>query len=298
MSTTRLVSTVSVIIPCRNEREHLRPTIDSILNAGLDPRFEVIVVDDGSQDGSSAFLAERQYSRIRLIQHAGLGAALARNTGAQYASGDLLVFCDAHIRVGPGWLEYLLRAFSGTPLDAACTAIASLERPADVGYGGTWDERLAFKWLPNPGTNGPALVPIAPSGCLAVRRPVFDGAGGFERGFRVWGYEDQEFSLRLWLLGHQVYVLPGIKVLHYFRPRHPYPVSFTHVDFNLLWMAFVHFNQNRFARTVQLIQGRSPVSSLLTEIGASPEALARRNFCLSRRRYDDDWFMRRFGIPF
>lgn len=290
--------TASIVIPCRNELGHLQATLDSILGSGLDARHELIVIDDGSVDGTSSFLPSPAYSRVTLLRQPNEGAAQARNRGAELSHGDVLVFCDAHVRVPPGWLDALLSVFGYSGVDAVCTSIASQERPQDVGFGGTWDDRLSFKWLGRSPVPGLTQVPFAPSGCVAVRRSVFFDVGGFQRYFRVWGFEDQEFSLRLWLFGYQVYAHPDIKVLHYFRPRHPYAVTFAHVDFNMLWMAFVHFNPARFSRTAALITSHPGFSDLVSEIIYSSVAQGQRAEYMRRRRFDDDWFMQRFHIPF
>lgn len=291
--------TASIIIPCRNERGHLQATIDSILGAGLAARHELIVVDDGSVDDSCAFLTVPAYAgRVKLLRQANQGAAGARNCGARIARGEILVFCDAHVRVPPGWLEALLSAFDHPSVDAVCPAIASQERPQDAGYGGTWDGRLAFQWLARPPVPGLAQVPFAPGGFMSVRHRAFLDVGGFQQYFRVWGYEDQEFSLRLWLFGYQVYVHPDIKILHYFRPRHPYTVSFAHVDFNMLWMAFTHFTPARFSRAAALISGHPGFTGLISEVIHSAVAQGQRAEYHRRRRLTDDWFMQRFRIPF
>lgn len=294
----RFPETASIIIPCRNEGNLLQQTIDSIFSAGLDPRFQVIVVDDGSTDQSSAFLAGGRYSGVNLQKAQGLGVARARNAGAALSSGDLLIFCDAHTTVSPGWLERLLAIFTNPQIDAACTAIGSVARPQDVGYGGTWDAQLNFRWLPQPGGGAATPVPFAPGGCIVVRRHVFEDSGGFQHQFRVWGYEDQEFSLRLWLFGYSVFVCPAVTVLHHFRQRHPYHVSFDFVDYNLLWMAFVHFNQERISKTAGIVATRHADTRLLAEIMQNPAAHQQRALYHARRKRDDDWFMRQFGIPF
>lgn len=104
--------------------------------------------------------------------------------------------------------------------------------------------------------------------------------------------------MRLWLFGYEVFVHPGVQVLHYFRPRHPYAVSFKHVDYNMLWMAFTHFNQERFAKTAALASARAGYLEILAEVTMAETAWEQRRDYLLNRAYDDNWFMQRFGIPF
>lgn len=80
------------------------------------------------------------------------------------------------------------------------------------------------------------------------QRCLFD-IGGFERGFRVWGREDEEISLKLWLFGYQCCVLPDIKVYHVFRSEtQPFPLTWDDINYNLLRMAYSHFNEERIEK--------------------------------------------------
>src|SRR5438270_863334 len=74
---------------------------------------------------------------------------------------------------------------------------------------------------------------VLPGGCIAISKKVFTDIGGFDREFRVWGYEDVEFSIRMWLFGYSCFVQPKVKILHLFRTSHPYTVSWEDFYFNL-----------------------------------------------------------------
>lgn len=85
--------TVSVVVPCFNCENELDLTIDSLL-AQTFPPIEIIVVDDGSTDGSSVAAAKWGYP-VKLVKQANAGAAVARYTGVCAAEGDIIVFNDA-----------------------------------------------------------------------------------------------------------------------------------------------------------------------------------------------------------
>jgi len=85
--------TISVVIPTCNQALYLREAIDSALAQTLPP-FEVIVVDDGSTDGTPAILSEYG-GRIRTIRQANAGVAAARNTGMAAATGAYIAFLDS-----------------------------------------------------------------------------------------------------------------------------------------------------------------------------------------------------------
>jgi len=273
-------------------------TVDSILAARPGFFTEIIVIDDGSADGCCSFLKEGGvYAGINLISSPGLGAAQARNLGASAARGEYLVFCDAHITVPAGWPENLLDAFNSPLVDAVSPAIGSLENPAAVGYGQTWNSRLETVWLPPPPGMSTSPVPLLPGGCLAIRADTFRRAGGFDGGFVVWGHEDAELSLKLRLFGYNLHVKPGVKILHLFREKHPYPVAMNHVYYNLLRMAFSHFKRERIKKVLELIKPGGGMKTIMKKV-IDGGALRQRENYFRRRVHDDDWFFDSFKIAF
>lgn len=273
-------------------------TVDSLLVALPSRGIEIIVVDDMSRDGCCSFLmTESKYAEVQCISSPGLGAALARNYGAVNAKGEYLVFCDAHITVEKGWLDILLNTFNRPGVDAVSPAIGSITNPAATGCGQSWNDRLETVWLPYPAQMETIKAPLLPGGCLAVRNNVFQQVGGFDRGFIVWGYEDVELSLKLWLFGYGLYVNPRAKVLHLFRQKHPYRVTFEHVHYNLLRMAYSHFNNKRVDKVIAMIKSHGKSEKIIRNVLKSG-VLDQRQDYFRRRRRDDDWFMSEFQIPF
>lgn len=291
----------SIIIPCKNEGEHIRRTLDSMLAAKTACQYEIIVADDASTDDCCAFLADPDapfHPAVRLLSLPGVGAANARNEGAELATGRVLVFCDAHIFVPDDWLDQLLAALDKPDVSAVAPAIAPDRWPDLVGYGMRWDNKLQVHWQ-GPPARPLGEVPILPGGCLAIPADIFRQVGGFERGFHVWGREDEEFSLRLWLFGHRLWIARDLKILHVFREAHPYTVSMTHVHYNSLRMALSHFNAHRVGKVVDLIRA-VPSPDLEQQLGqlALSDIWEQRSRYHRTRQNDDNWYMRRFLIPF
>lgn len=115
---------VSVVIPCRDAERYLAQTIGSALDQ-THPAHEIIVIDDGSRDGSMpiarAFEAHVP-ARVRVAVTQGAHASRARNIGALLATGDALMFLDADDVLGPTTLEALVASLSEHPRAiAACT---------------------------------------------------------------------------------------------------------------------------------------------------------------------------------
>lgn len=292
---TESLPLVSIIIPVKNEGNNVRTTLTSLLQNKTKYPYEIIVVDDASTDNCCQFLKNQgDLFKTRLITTPGIGAAPARNLGAEHAKGKYLIFCDAHLTFEPYWIDRLLELIASGTADAVSPAIGSIQEPHKVGYGQTLDQKLAIAWHPHPGR--PTPVAILPGGCLVIPQAVFQDIGGFDRGFRVWGYEDIELSIKLWLFGYRCYVHPNVKILHLFRNSHPYTVTNDHVYYNMLRMAYSHFKDSRIATCKKLILHAN--ANLLEQEVITFGATAQRTRYFARRKHDDDWFIQRFGIPF
>ena len=108
---------VSVIIPCWNAAAYVREAIDSALAQTFAP-LEVVVVDDGSTDGSRDII--RSFGeRVRCVESAHAGGGAARNRGAAAARGDYWLFLDADDVLLPGAAAALVSAVQGAGADAA-----------------------------------------------------------------------------------------------------------------------------------------------------------------------------------
>ena len=114
---TRKLCFVSVIIPVYNASAYLSDALDSVLQEHHD-QLEIIVVDDGSTDGS-AEIATTSGPFVRYCYQANRGPAAARNQGLQVARGDVVGFIDADDRWCPGRLAAMLAALDAGPAGAA-----------------------------------------------------------------------------------------------------------------------------------------------------------------------------------
>lgn len=112
---------VSIIMPCYNYAEYVGDAIGSIL-AQTYGHFEVIIVDDGSTDGTPAILAEVTDPRFRVVRQENAGAAAARNTGRGLARGQFITFLDADDLWRPTFLERQMAVFEAEPDVEYCFA--------------------------------------------------------------------------------------------------------------------------------------------------------------------------------
>lgn len=107
---------ISIIVPIYNGEKSLHISIESILSQTL-PDWELLLVDDGSTDGSGVICDEWAVrdSRIRVIHKPNGGVSSARNAGMAVATGTYITFCDSDDYLEPDYLELLLRAAQENP---------------------------------------------------------------------------------------------------------------------------------------------------------------------------------------
>ncbi|NRD76724.1 glycosyltransferase [Bacillus sp. BRMEA1] len=285
---------VSLVIPAKNEGRNVKNTIKSALKVKTSFPFEIIVVDDGSTDKCCDFISSLGINQIKRIQTNGVGAAQARNIGANAAKGTYLIFCDAHLFFEDDWIEGLLEPIQQGIADAVTPGIANVDSPQYPGLGQTLNASLETQWHLNKSELFPTA--ILPGGCLAISKEVFADIGGFDRYFKVWGYEDIELSIKMWLFGYTCFVQPAVKILHVFRSVHPYNINWDDFYFNMLRMAYSHFSEDRINKCKAAITNSNP-EAIESEV-LNTNVLAQREQYFQRRKYDDDWFMKKFEIPF
>lgn len=288
------MTSLSLVIISLNEGESLRRTIDNQL-ARLPSGGEIVVVDDGSTDGSADFLGGG-YEGVKLFRPAArLGVARARNFGAERAQGDVLVFSDAHVAVPADWSGPLLDVLARPETGAVAPAVSMMQAAGrgSTGYGQRWrDASLEMEWLGLQG-NAPYAVPLLCGCFLALRRDVFTEIGGFDSGMVLWGAEDCELSIRLWTLGYECWVAPRVEVEHAFRPHFPYEVKWEPVLHNRLRLASAHFGADRLHRVVKRLKqyhefGAASARLFANDLGAHVSKMR------ETRRFDDEWFFRKF----
>src|SRR5258708_4117284 len=237
---------ISVVVVSHNEGYYLPRTVHSLL-PGLPPDGEIIVVDDHSTDCSADSLV-RGYRRVTVIRpKKRLGTVKARNFGARYARGEVIVFSDAHIEVDNAWVQPFLDTLA-LPRVGAVGPVISLMRQRSVKLYGLHfvDAALNCEWgqLQSP---NPYPVPLLGAGFMAMRRDVFTAMGGFDEGMIMYGMEDPDLDMRLWTFGYECLLVPQVEVAHVFRNYHPFQDWETFVH-NVLRFAVVHFGVERMRR--------------------------------------------------
>src|SRR5262245_61303428 len=156
---------VSVVIPCYNGKRYLAETIRSVLHQNYEP-LEIIVVDDGSNDGSGEAVAAFG-AAVRYERQPHRGAAAARNRGVDLATGQALAFLDADDLWVDQALPRMVRALDHHP--TVGMVVGRVEQFVSPELGAA-DHALAT-------STGPVVARLF--GSLLVRRTEFDRVGGF-----------------------------------------------------------------------------------------------------------------------
>lgn len=201
---------VSVVIPNRNGAATLGRCLSAAL-ASNHPRFEVVVVDDGSDDGSVEIARRFPCKLVRLSRHGGVSRA--RNAGAEASAGELLVFIDSDCLLAPD-------------------ALAA----ADAGYGDRKDLVLGGTYTPAPYDDDffsvfqsvfihhfetkRARPDYVAAHAMAIDAELFRRSGGFVEGSFIGvaaSVEDVELSHRLRRAGCELAMSPDLQVQHVFR---------------------------------------------------------------------------------
>ena len=199
---------VSVVVPTRGRVGYLQVTLHSLESQDPAAPYELLVVDDGSTDGTRELLGRRGAPSLRLDPSRGLNAA--RNAGVKATRGKLVAFVDDDVEVPSGWLHALMEGAERNPEAEAFGGPirARFEGPAPRGCGredpplttldlGPEDRACEVVWGAN----------------MLVRRSAFDRIGGFDEQIEGGGDEEQWLE-RLRAAGGRVVYLAAAGLDH------------------------------------------------------------------------------------
>ena len=216
---------ITVVVVNWNRRELLRDCLDSLeRQQGAD--FELIVVDNGSGDGSPEMVSGeyegRGRLRLRLIRNSvNRGFCAANNQGIGVARGKFVALLNNDAEAGPGWLAALRRSFDGHPeIGMAASKILVYEDPRRIDKAG----HLMYPDGQNRGRGSGELdagqydhveETLWPDGCAAMyRREMLEEVGGFDEDFFAYG-DDAELGLRARIAGWGCLYAPDAVVRHH-----------------------------------------------------------------------------------
>ena len=199
-----LTPAVSVVIPAFNEEKVITRTVASMLASDYGGPLEILVVDDGSNDGTAAAVEAIRDKRVRLISQANAGKARALQNAVNHASGEIVVFADADTQFDINAVRTLVAAFTDDRIGAVSgqARVGNLRtfvaRCQELEYACSFnlDRRAYAAWN---------CITVVPGAISAVRREAIEAAGGFSCETLA---EDTDLTLSIHRAGYRIAYAP------------------------------------------------------------------------------------------
>ncbi len=203
---------ISVIVPCRNERQHVRDFLDSVLAQTLDPgwEIEVLIADGESNDGTREILEDyaRRAGAVRVVDNPGRIVSTGLNRALAEARGEVIVRLDVHTTYAPDYVRECVRSLKESGAD-------NVGGPVVAKGHGLWGQTIAAAYRSRFCCGGgrahdPAYegeVDTVHLGCWP--RAIFDRIGQFDE--RLVRNQDDEFNFRLLRSGGKIWQSPRIR---------------------------------------------------------------------------------------
>lgn len=194
---------VTIVVVTHSNRELCRACLAGVRRNTPWPGLEILVVDNGSSDGTAAMLDElaAQDARVRVISNDGnVGFARAANQALRRARGEIVVLLNDDTVVGPGWLSRLVRHLESEPrLGVVCPVTNQIGGDARVPVTyRTFDEMETFALDRALGRAGERrTTDVIALFCAAARRSTLEGVGLLDERYEVGMFEDDDLSLAL-----------------------------------------------------------------------------------------------------
>jgi len=217
--------TTSIIIPVFNNVEYTKQCLMALIENTPTSLYQVIIVDNGSTDGTKEFLKCLTGSLKIISNRENLGFAKACNQGASAADGDYLVFLNNDTKVQPGWLEESAKVLENDS-DVGAVGSRLLYPNGSIQHAGvvmlgidgvnSLLPRHVFVQEPSDSdfVNVPMLFQAVTAACMIVRKSDFDSVNGFDESY--WnGSEDVDLSFKLTQAGKKIVYQPKSVVIHY-----------------------------------------------------------------------------------
>jgi len=206
---------ISIIIPSYGQRDYLREAIDSALAQST--RSEIIVVDDGSTDGSLEMAKEYETFGVKVISQVNKGLASARNTGIMNATGDYVLPLDADDLLKENAVERIIDYAKNTDADVIAPSIHCFGL-------GNQTTILMENPILKDFKAGNRL-----SYCSAIKRSVLHEVGGYSPRM-IFGYEDMHLWINLLVRGKKIVTIPEPLMLYRIREESMMTESLKHHD--------------------------------------------------------------------
>lgn len=224
-------ASISVVLPALNEGDEVDKTLRSLRETACEPdNYSAVVVDQGGQE-----IRDQKCVRIRTSPQ---GPDMARIRGFSEQWAHIMITCDAHMRFVPGWDRLVRAAVHRHPEALHQGSVGNLGDPQPTwAFGGNLEEDPAgFRVVKYQGGNYHGLPRYVPcTGIIGAFYFWSTDLGIHElwpRYFHGWGHAEEWVSLACQRYGIPIYTDKCLRVLHKYRPAHPYPVRWEGIWYN------------------------------------------------------------------
>ena len=206
----------SVVIPTYNRKPILEKCLKALevqqLTDGKIEDYEIILVDDGSTDGTLDWLTQNatEFLHVHCFSQDHLGPAAARNLGIQKARGDVIIFIDSDLVVTESFLQ--------SHANALVAGMEKLSSDRLFTYGAVINTCNFDNPTAEPHKITDFSAAYFATGNVAIARKWLELAGLFDTGFQLYGWEDLELGVRLKKLGLQLIKCPAAVGYHWHPP--------------------------------------------------------------------------------
>jgi GT2 family glycosyltransferase len=221
------VSDLSIVLVCWNNKEYLEPCLQSLYAGGLKSNFDILVVDNGSSDGSQDMLRE-EYPEIKIIQNDhNVGLARACNQGIEGTGGRYVLLLNNDTLVDGPSLDAMVEFLDeNDDVGAVGGKLLNPDGSFQAGYANFSTLREEFLiatrlgeliWDGYPShkdTNNAKEVGWLSSACLLLRRKALDQVGLLDEEYFIYG-DEADLQYRFRRAGWKVYYLPFATTIHY-----------------------------------------------------------------------------------
>jgi GT2 family glycosyltransferase len=210
---------VSIVVLNYNGKQHLEACLDSLLRTDY-PNFEIILVDNGSTDGSVEFVA-KNYPTVKIVRlNRNFYTAGGYMAGVLVARGKYVAILNNDVEVDKDWLRFLVKALEKSPwvvaADAKYKDFYQRNRFDNSAAAGRWIDFFGNNYTRGVGELdvGQYDKPAYIMGVLTFfKRDVLLKLGGFDISY-IFGYEDIDIGWRIYLAGYKILYIPQAVIYH------------------------------------------------------------------------------------
>ncbi|KAF6245796.1 glycosyltransferase family 2 protein [Nitrosopumilus sp. b2] len=202
---------VSIIIINYNGKKLLEKCLESLFQIDYE-NFEIILVDNNSNDGSIEYVTKNFPSIIIIKLDSNKGFAEPNNMATKIAKGDYLLFLNNDTIVTKNFLTELIQVIENDKKIAICQSLL-LKPDGSVDSSGDFIDPLGVVYNSRTIPTKEREISSARGACMLIKKNIFDELGGFDEHFFV-SFEDVDIGWRAWIKGYKVIVAPKSIVYH------------------------------------------------------------------------------------